>query len=210
MTELTLLHTTRAHIARFERLRDRLAPDLELSHVVRADLLARVRIEKGSKALKAEVEATLGALDAPVLCTCSSLGPLAERAGALRIDRPMMEAAAEYGGPVCLAYCLQSTALVSGDLLAVSLAAAGKPYTTIRPLLIDDAWAAFEGGNHIAYAQLIASAVRAHLAAYRDTGVVVLAQASMDVAQPFLSDVEVPILDPAEHALRAALARLGQ
>ncbi len=203
---LTLLHTARAHIARFDALRDRIAPDVKLTHVVRPDLLDRIRAEKKpSPDLKADIAALIDAAKGTVLCTCSSIGPVAERSGAIRIDRPMMEAAADRGRPICLAYTVRSTALVSGDLLAVSVARSANPGCVIRPLLIEDAWDAFEGGNQIAYAQLIASAIRAHLAAHRDTRTVVLAQASMDVALPFLTGVGAEVLAPAELAFRSAI-----
>ena len=38
---LALFHTSQMHIRRFETLRDELAPELELRHVVREDLLQR-------------------------------------------------------------------------------------------------------------------------------------------------------------------------
>ena len=92
---LRLLHTSPVHVARFDRIRDRIAPDLLLDHLVREDWLDRARRSGIDDILKGEIAAEIGPL---TLCTCSTLGPIAEELGAHRIDRPMMRAAAQSGG----------------------------------------------------------------------------------------------------------------
>lgn len=78
-------------------------------------------------ALCADITGEVAAAGGKVLCTCTTLGPVAARAGAIRIDQPMMQAAARTGGPVLLACCLDSTFGPSLDLLESEPAATGTP-----------------------------------------------------------------------------------
>ncbi|MFD7712362.1 arylsulfatase, partial [Streptomyces sp. NPDC059786] len=84
---LALLHTSAVHVPVFDALRDADRPGLELRHFVAPELLARARAG-GPDAVAGEVRAILdravaeGA--AAVLCTCSTIGAIAERAFAER------------------------------------------------------------------------------------------------------------------------------
>ncbi len=204
MAELTLLHTSDAHIARFDAIAARIAPDAVLQHRTRPQWLDAARKHGLTDRLKAEFSAFVQAQPRPVLCTCTTLGPLADTAGAIRIDRPMMHEAAKLGGPVAMAYCVESTCAPSSALLRENLAAAGHA-PKIRAIAIPEAWLAFEAGDMAGYGEMIARAIGTHLAAFPNTRAVVLAQASMDVAASLLSDLDQPVLAPAESALRAAL-----
>ena len=80
------LHTADVHVVTFGAL----LPDA--AHVVRADFLDRARAE-GINAVAADVKALLRDMagTGPVLCTCSTLGPLVDELGLaniVRIDRP--------------------------------------------------------------------------------------------------------------------------
>lgn len=92
MTKLTLFHTADVHIARFDAIRDRIAPDVTLTHINRPDWLTRARA--GDDTVVPECLAEFAAAG-PALCSCTTLGPLADQAGITRIDRPMMRQAAE-------------------------------------------------------------------------------------------------------------------
>lgn len=202
MTELTLLHTAEVHRATFDALAERIAPGARLRHVVRPDWLARAQDRIGAD-LADEIAKTIAEAPGAVLCSCTTLGPVAGAAGAVRIDAPMMAQAARAGGPVLLAYCLDSTRAASRDLLAKALEAAGRG-TEIRLLDLTELWPLFERGEDERFARAIAGRVETALADAPETGCVVLAQASMAGAAAHVA-ADVPVLTSPEAALRAAL-----
>ena len=197
---LRLLHTSPVHVARFDRIRDRIAPDLLLDHLVREDWLDRARRSGIDDILKGEIAAEIGA---HTLCTCSTLGPIAEELGAHRIDRPMMRAAAQSGGRICLVLCLASTVSASLSLLEQEI---GTGPARAEVLLIETAWPYFESGDMDRFAEIIADAIAARLADAPDIGAIVLGQASMDVALSRVAKFGIPVLTPAEAAFREMLA----
>ncbi len=200
---ITLLHTAEAHRATFDALRDRIAPEARLRHVVRPAWLDRA--QKGDPTLEADLAGIMGRATGPVICTCTTLGPMAEGLGALRVDWPMMQHAAALGGPVMLAWCLASTAEPSVALLDRALAATGTPQKVL-PLPLVQYWPLFEAGEGDAFAAVIAGEVRQAIAAHPEALGVILAQVSMASAAPLLSDLGIPVLASPELALRAALA----
>lgn len=202
MTDLTLLHTSPVHVATFDALRDRIAPGTRLAHIVREDLLDRARAEGLTDAIAGDTVKLIRDARSPVLCTCTTLGEVAETAGAVRVDRPVMRQAAQTGGRVLLAYCLESTAVPSRALLDQEMAKAANSAGT-EPLFIANAWPLFEAGDPAGFATAIAEAIRAHTAP--GIAVVVLAQVSMAGAADLLADLGVPVLASPETALRAGL-----
>lgn len=202
---ITLLHTAQVHVPRFDAIRDRIAPDVHLTHITRPDWLARAQTGIDAD-LAAEITAEIDAANGPVLCTCTTLGPVAT--GATRIDAPMMDAAAAIGGRICLALCLQSTAEASRALLQQAIDNA--PLSShIDVLLIPDAWAAFMDGDNAHYAAQITAAIESHLQNTPQTSTVLLGQASMDVAASRLAHLPIPVLTPAEAALQQVLANMA-
>ncbi|WP_027244719.1 hypothetical protein [Leisingera daeponensis] len=197
MPDLTLLHTAEVHVATFRAL----APAADLDQQVRADWLDRAQ-DGIDAALEAEIAAAVAAVDGPVLCTCTTLGPAAEAAGATRIDWPMMQEAARIGGPVLMAYCLQSTAEPSEALLRRAFGAHDPQLT---PLLLGQHWPLFEAGDSAGFAVAVARDVSQALGTM-DFACVVLAQASMAGAAELLREkTEVPVLASPEIAMRALL-----
>jgi len=203
---ITLLHTAEAHRATFDALRDRIAPGVTLLHRVRPDFLSRAQ-SGADRSLEDDILADVSRAVGPVLCTCTTIGPLAARAGALRIDAPMMQAAAERGGPVMMVYCLDSTRAPSLELLETALQIAGNP-APVHLLPLTDLWPLFTAGQSDAFHHAIAAAVRSAISRSREGGTVVFAQASMAGAASLLDDLGIPVLASPEFALRAALARL--
>ncbi len=197
---LTLLHTSPVHVATFDGLRDQIAPDAPLSHIVREDLLSRAMEQGVTPEIASETAAVIKGVNGPVLCTCTTLGIAAEQAGAIRIDRPMMRVAAQTGGPVLIAYCLDSTAEPSLSLLQEEMARAGNPHT-VTPLFLPEAWPLFQSGDPAGFADHIARTIRSNVTP--DIGCVVLAQASMAGAGELLDGLAV--LSSPEPALRAGL-----
>ena len=198
MTDLTLFHTAQVHCDTFNAL----APDADLVHVVREDWLARAQGGIDDR-LSTEIAAAVKAADGPVLCSCTTIGEAAEDAGAIRIDWPMMQEAARMGGPVLMAYCLDSTAAPSEALLRRAFGATDPQLTCLQ---LRQHWPLFDSGEGEALSKAITSDIARALKQGR-FGCVVLAQASMAGAAPLLRDVtDVPVLASPEIAVRALLA----
>lgn len=201
---VTLMHTSPVHVATFDGLRDKLAPDVELIHEVREDWLARVREHGVDEGLAKEIAGLVGTAQGPVLCTCSTLGKAAALAGAIRIDAPMMQRAAESGGTVLLVYVLDSTREASETLLREALENAGRP-GDYELLGLPALWELFERGDHVGFTDAITVAVTEQVQKQAGIGVVVLAQASMAGAADALNALPVVALSSPALALQAAL-----
>ncbi|ANH95725.1 arylsulfatase [Streptomyces sp. SAT1] len=217
---LALLHTSPVHVPVFEALRDADHPGLRLRHFVDEDLLRRAR-EDGPDAVADDVAAVLDRAAAEgagaLLCTCSTLGAVAERAASagaagavrtggygrppvLRVDRPMAAAAVAAGPRVVVVAALESTLAPTTALLAEEAVRAGRR-VTVRPLFVPGAWALFEAGDTEGYVREIATAAGSVPAA--DADAVVLAQASMAAAVDLVT-ASVPVLAGPRPGLAAA------
>ncbi|MGP8297012.1 aspartate/glutamate racemase family protein [Streptomyces inhibens] len=204
---LALLHTSPAHVPVFDALRDEDAPGLALHHLVRPELLDRARAQ-GPDAVAEEVSDELAAAARDgarvALCTCSTIGSVAEAAGAalgfpvLRVDRPMAAAAVTTGPRIAVLATVESTFAPTVALLAEEADRAGREIS-VRRVLVQGAWEKFETGDTDAYLATVATAARA----VPDTDVIVLAQASMAPAANGLT-LGVPVLSSPRPGLRAA------
>lgn len=199
---LTLLHTATVHRATFSKLAEQIAPNLELVQHVHKDWLTRARENSVDSALHAEISELVQSADGPVVCTCTTLGAVAEELGAIRIDRPMMSAAARRGGKVLMVFCLESTRTPSTELLEQEIEASDSD-ATIIPMFLEQFWPLFEAGENEAFLACIAGAVNAYVVDHPDTNTVVLAQASMAGASALLSQLKMPVLTSPEIALQA-------
>ncbi|GAA6194125.1 hypothetical protein [Phaeobacter sp. NW0010-22] len=199
--DLTLFHTASVHRTTFTRIAARIAPGVQLTHVVRPDWLERA--QGGIDAtLSAEIQHLI-AQSPNALCSCTTIGEEAALAGALRIDQPMMDLAASTGGPVLMAYCLDSTLEPSRALLTQAFTAADKP-AAIQPLPLTDLWPLFASGQTDQFAQQIAQRIDAAVEQHPTVTCVVLAQASMAAAAQHTT-ANVRVLSSPELALRAGL-----
>lgn len=119
-----------------------------------------------------------------------------------------MEAACRSGEHLVVALCLASTRDATLDLLTQTAAQLG---TAIAPRVVmcAGAWDRFEAGDMAAYASAIAGAIRADLDHAPQTDAVILAQASMRVAEAELADLGVPILSAPELAAKRVLELAG-
>ena len=179
MTEarLTLLHTSPVHVATFDALAEEEAPGVELVHLVCEELLAEAR-RLGPDAVSDHVADHVAdrVVDAVtghgvVLCTCSTIGAVAEAHGALRVDRPMAAeaaAAATAGRRVVVLAALESTLAPTLALLAEEGVA------DVEAVVVDGAWERFEQDDRAGYLALVTREIERH-----EGAVVVLAQASM-------------------------------
>lgn len=208
MATLGFLHTAAAHVATFDALVGSVGTASAL-HRVEPDLLTRTRAGVPDPGLSADVRTALESLAAEgadvVVCTCSTLGEIAERATTpvpvLRIDRPMASAAVRAGPRLGVVAALSSTLAPTARLLREEARAAGVA-VGITESCLPQAWATFECGDHAGYLAQISAAAR-DLA--WSTDVVVLAQASMAGALELLEDLSVPVLASPRPAVDAAL-----
>lgn len=215
---IAFLHTADVHVATFDKIFKDIDAEVQLDHRVDASLLDRARRD-GIDTVRSDVSSLLNELsnaDA-VLCTCSTLGPLADDAAKsaeniVRIDRPLMEQACSDGSKILVALCLESTRDATLDLLNDCAAHVGKD---IEPVvaLCSDAWDFFEAGDNKAYASSITRAIKEKLAETPGIESIVLAQASMRVAETGLAGTGIPVHSSpvlaARHCVDVARARIG-
>jgi hypothetical protein len=181
---LTFFHTSPVHIQTFQGLLTELAPDIPARHVVDESLLSEARA-RGTVTpelrARAEDEFLSAARDqeaALLVCTCSSIGAVAEALNErqhhtpmMRIDRAMAEEAVALGPRVIVAATLPTTLIPTRELI-LSIARSTAREIQVIELLCDTAWRQFELGNQEAYLREVAATspragVLAAIAAYR-------------------------------------------
>jgi aspartate/glutamate racemase len=213
--ELVFLHTAAMNLETFTRLAQDIAPGLSVRHIVNEDLLDAAREQGLTDGVRASVEQAMrdaaGTGARVVVCTCSTVGGLAENVAAvnflpLRIDRAMADVAVRSGRRIAVLAALASTLAPTRELLASSAHTAGAD-PEFREVLVEGAWAHLEAGDRDAFLDAI---VRAISAVRPDVDVIVLAQASMAAAAGLAGDIGIPVLSsPAlgtQAAVSAALA----
>ncbi|WP_353946203.1 aspartate/glutamate racemase family protein [Streptomyces sp. HUAS MG91] len=213
--KLALLHTSPVHVPVFDTLRDADHPGLALRHVVREELLERARAE-GPSAVADDVRALLAAAAADgadaVLCTCSSIGAVAQEQAAaagvpvLRVDRPMAARAVAEGPRVVVVATTHSTLGPTAALVEEEAGRAGRT-VDLRTVLVEDAWELFLAGEREAYLDRVAAALDAVTEA--DADVIVLAQASLTDAAA-RTRTTVPVLSSPRLGLAAAAAECAR
>lgn len=212
---LGLLHTAEAHRARFDRLLAELAPpDVGWVHCVREILLRQALDTFPVNTIAAGIENAMATLRSQgasqVLCTCSSVGGMAEQVGrqmglpTLRLDRPMAEAAVAAGRHVLVAACLPSTLGPTTQLLN-EVAHARNRRIEIETLLMENAWPLFQAGDEAGFTRRIAGII---LTIQPQPDAIVLAQASMAAAADLLKQSPVPVFSSPRLGVAAALGRL--
>lgn len=214
------LHTSDAHVPTFTTLTA--AYGVPSVHRVDPDLLETVRRVGPDDAdlarrTRAAVETLVRDGVDVVVSTCSSLAPVVERVDAavpvVQVDRAMARAAVAAGQVVGVLATLESTVDPTRDLLldearraAADGSAPGADEPTVVPVVVPDAWDAFQAGDAGRCAALVASAAR-DLAGRVD--VVVLAQVSMRGAEDLLADLPVPVLTSPALGVAAAVDLLA-
>jgi hypothetical protein len=212
---IAFLHTAQVHVPTFERLAREIAPDLEVRHLVKEELLHEARttgidaLTLSARVHDAMREAASGGA-AVVACTCSTIGGIAEQTAtggafaAQRIDRAMADRAVRAGPRVLIAAALESTLEPTTALILSAAAQAG---VGVKPsvLLVQGVWAHFEAGDTVRYIQMLAKAIRAAATA---ADVVVLAQASMAPVAAELADLGIEVLASPGPGVAHAVATL--
>lgn len=204
---LALLHTSPLHVPVFDALRQEHHQDLELRHFVDEELLSRARRE-GTEAVAGDVRKALHQAVADgaraVLCTCSTIGGVAEEAAAeagvpvLRVDRPMAAAAVAEGARVVVLATVESTLGPTSSLIEDEARRAGRP-VEVRTRLVEGAWELFDAGDVDGCARLVAAVADE----VTDADAIVLAQVSIAGAQRSVT-TSVPVLSSPGPGLAAA------
>jgi hypothetical protein len=214
VTIIGFLHTASVHEATFARLVAERNRSVAVVQITRPELLDRARSHGlDDPELLADIDAALGELDAAgvgvTVCTCSTIGGLAERTAlvgqvrVLRVDRPMARLAVDRGGRIAVVAAVESTLAPTIELLKEEATAAQALVDIeLKPCL--DAWSLFELGNFEAYLRAIADHVDALPVEF---STVVLAQASMMGAVAFMATPARVLCSPqsaVDEAVRSA------
>jgi len=212
---LAFLHTAEVHVATFEHLVRELDDEIQVRHEVAAALLAATRAAGSiTDEVRADTTAAVQTL-APegakvIVCTCSTLGGVAEEADVaddvrvMRIDRPMAELAVASGRRIVVFAAVASTLEPTRALLhEVAAKTHRSQEQEIVEVLCQHAWPFFEAGDQNAYLGAIAAAIEA---AVRPDDLILLAQASMAAASGLLGHLGLPILSSPKLGVEAALA----
>lgn len=211
---IVFLHTSDVHVATFDALRDRIAPEIGVRHVVREDLLSLAVAQGGITGLvqEAAFEAMTGALTPAaqvLICTCSTLGPVAEAFDAdapipvLRIDRPMADQAVLHTRHIAVCGTLATAVSATASLVRSSAEYLKQPSVVVTDHLFLSAWPLFERGDLEAYYRTVALGLRG---VSMTTELILLAQASMEPAIALCKNIDIPIWSSPETGFRTALA----
>jgi hypothetical protein len=211
MSHIGFLHTAAAHVATFGALVEENDAARGHVHAVRPDLLDRARVHGiGDQSLSDQLRAAISDLAereaSVVICTCSTLGGVAEhcapRGGAdvLRVDRPMAEMAVRSGSQIGVVAALQSTLSPTRALLDEVALRAGKEIAVVDAPCFG-VWSLFERGDIAGYHRGVAETVDRLDPAIE---VVVLARASMAPAAPLVQR-ERTVLSSPRSAVEAAV-----
>jgi hypothetical protein len=199
---IACLHTADSNVTIFNEAAISLRCDsLQLSHVVRSDLLAAAEDSGGLlKEIIADTQAALLGLcthhDAVVL-TCSTLGPAVYGLSTetstriIRVDEALAKQAVSQGGRIVVLCATDTTVRPTSELFY------GVPRSatsTIEIRLIPNIWRLFKTGDLSGYFSAIATA--ADNAYLNGANVVALAQASMANAAALVKKGPPPITSP--------------
>lgn len=211
---ISFLHTSPVHVATFDALLDELSPGISRQHRVEESWLEAARDNGMTPELAATITTAMRELaDGGVgVCTCSTIGSVAEAAGSdnaptIRIDRALMLAAVSQGARPLVAMCLESTKAPTLELLNDVAGAQGRDAAPVI-VMCQPAWQHFEAGDMVAYARSIADIIKAELR-NDNPDCIVLAQGSMAIAEPLLGDTGLPVLSSPRLGVLRALELLN-
>lgn len=212
---ISFLHTSPVHVAAFDALLDELSPGMARSHRVEEGWLETARDHGMTPELSRTITDAMRELarGGVGVCTCSTIGGVAEAAGSgaaptIRIDRALMQAALSHGPRPLVVMCLESTKTPTLDLLHDEARAQD---CDVAPAIVmcQGAWEHFEAGDMSAYAGSIADTVRAELG-NGNPDCIVLAQGSMAAAEPLLAYTGLPVLSSPRLGVVRALELLAE
>ena len=209
---IAFLHTSPVHVDTFAGLMQAYAPDVAVQHLVDEALLRDAQtlgVEDATIVVRVTRRMNEAAEDGArvVVCTCSTIGGIAEKVDArgrflpMRIDRAMADAAVERGERILIVAALESTIGPTQRLVEDSAFTHGRS-VIISTLTIRSAWPHFLSGNLVAYYAQIEQVIRSQLG---NADVVMLAQASMAPVAKTFKGAEVLVLSSPELGVRRAI-----
>ena len=201
---IAFLHTSDIHIPKFDALVKKYNPTIEIRHFVNAAIL-KSALENGktdNETFLAEVEKIKKDKPQLIICTCSTYGGECDHTeGIERIDFPIAEYLVKNYRRIALAYTALSTKNTSEDLL---LKTARQLDKKIEILHCDctDGWPYYEKNDAENYGFHIAEKIRD---IETEVDAVFLAQASMEVAKPYLNDISKNVYSSPEFGINTFL-----
>ncbi|HYF75616.1 MAG TPA: aspartate/glutamate racemase family protein [Symbiobacteriaceae bacterium] len=207
---LALLHTTPMTVTGLKELAAEHVPGVRIINLLDDSLLADVMAAGGvtpevEGRMRAYIDqAKVAGADA-VLCCCSSVGEVIERArpGAalpvLRIDEPMAEAAVKTGSRIGVVATVGTTLEPTANLIRRKATELGRN-VTVEALKVEGAYQALTSGRPDEHDALVLKALEGLL---QRSDVIVLAQASLARVAGKLT-TQIPILSSPVSGLQAA------
>ena len=213
--KIAFLHTAQVHALTFQRLVDAIDPSMSVRHDVNeallSDAVAHEMTDTLSERVNAAMEEASDSGAEVVVCTCSTIGGIAEQslqdesAQAMRIDRAMANLAVANSERILVIAAVESTLKPTMTLLNESSAKAGKaPHLSLQ--LVEGAWAQFESGAMEGYYDCIAAYIEREHKGY---DCVILAQASMAPVAKRFDGSKTCVLASPELGVKAAFEVLG-
>ncbi|MCJ8337513.1 MAG: hypothetical protein MJK10_03490 [Pseudomonadales bacterium] len=212
---LAFLHTSLVHIETFGYIIKELDVKFNVVHEVNESLLNRA-IEFGLDSdLQRDIKTQMRQLAvdgaAVVVCTCSTIGEVAEQSAdthlsfqAMRIDRAMADKAVLSADRILVVAALKSTLQPTVQLLESSALNAGRE-VQLSTVTVESAWQLFGAGEIDNYHRCIARTINSQ---YHDYDIIVLAQASMAGAIKYCDQIPASILASPLLGVLAAIEKM--
>lgn len=211
--DITFLHTDDVHIETFSRLIDKQSLSIISRHVVHSELLKEA-IDNGlTNGLESSIKSLClgyGQNSALVVCTCSTLGSIAEQVildngqQVVRIDRAMADLAVLSANKILVLAALESTLKPTSSLMNSSQQKR-QTQNEIEYCVVDNSWQYFLKGEQHAYFKSIADIIDQKQGDY---DCIVLAQASMAGAIDLVLQNRALILSSPEIGIEAVVKKL--
>ncbi|WP_117235574.1 hypothetical protein [Vibrio maerlii] len=206
---ILFLHTLGSNTDLFAPLAEEKFPQHTISHDVQETFLTDIRTHgqntQTTQAIHAYLENQLNNGIDYIVCTCSTLGPVADsfpNEQVFRVDKPMAQLSAKY--TTCLvAVTLESTIEPTRELLESQA-----PNTLFEFLFVEGAWDLYASQQLNAFNQFVADCVSQSLQQENTYQAVVLAQASMTDAAPLIVS-NLPVLTSPDTCLAYLAERLN-
>ncbi len=192
MATLGFLHTADVHVATFRSLVEATGAEVTVIEHVDAELLARASAGSPDDVADDVASALAGLIAAGadhVVCTCSTLGGLAETLGdgtVSRVDRPMVAGAVASGRPLTVVVAVDATIEPTLALVADEAGRQGVE-PVVELLRVPDAWERFLDGDSEGYVSILVETIEAEV---DPSHLVILAQGSMGPVADRLTGID--------------------
>ncbi len=207
--KITLLHTSNAHVKRFDRIAESIGKSIEIEHHVNEELLEiakstgqidRVHFEKELM----KIRENNGKF---IICTCSTYGNLCdENDKVYRIDKPIAEYIVSNFSNIGIAYTIASTKKISQALIEEIAKINQKPINLFE-IDCQSCWNWFEKGEFEKYEREIANQIKNKADKYE---VVFLAQASMEGAKNYLKNENYKVVSSPEYGMKNYIEKISK